>query len=111
MAVPERARAQPKFSVLGLGEPFIANICGKWLRPKLNDCFAALADIGLQQEGCYRPQEGRHEWLLRGGPTSRAGLAGLVPKTRIVSVADNKSERGSTKHRTTDKVMAKVAAR
>lgn len=31
--------------------------------------------------------------------------------TRIVSVADLMSERGSTKRRTTDNVMAKVAAR
>ena len=58
-----------------------------------------------------RPQAGRHEWLLRGGLTSRAELAGSVSKTRIVSVADLKSERGSTKRRTTDKVMDKVEAR
>lgn len=34
-----------------------------------------------------------------------------MSKTRIVSVADLKSERGSTKRRTTDKVMDKVEAR
>jgi hypothetical protein len=49
MAVPERARAQAKFSVLGLGKPFIANLCGKWLGLRLNACVAALADIGLQR--------------------------------------------------------------
>lgn len=43
MAIPERARALPKFSVLGLGEPFIANLCGKWLGLRLNGCFAAIA--------------------------------------------------------------------
>jgi len=34
-----------------------------------------------------------------------------VSRTRIVSVADLVSERGSTKRRTTDNVIAKVAAR
>jgi len=32
MATPERAWAQLKFCALGLGEPFIANLCGNWLR-------------------------------------------------------------------------------
>ena len=35
----------------------------------------------------------------------------MVSRTRIVSVADLMSERGSTKRRTTDKVMAKVMAK
>jgi hypothetical protein len=35
----------------------------------------------------------------------------LVSRIRIVSAADLMSERGSTKRRTTHKVMAKVAAR
>jgi hypothetical protein len=35
----------------------------------------------------------------------------LVSKARIVSVADLMCERGSTERRTTDKEMAKVAAR
>ena len=34
-----------------------------------------------------------------------------MSRTRIVSVADLVSERGSTKRRTTDNVIAKVAAR
>lgn len=46
MAVPERAWALPKFSVFGLSEPFIANLCGKWLGLRLNDCSAAVEVIG-----------------------------------------------------------------
>lgn len=46
MAVPERAWALQKFSAFGLSEPFIANLCGKWLGLRLNGCFAALADSG-----------------------------------------------------------------
>jgi hypothetical protein len=46
MAAPKRARAQPKFWALDLGEPFFAYRCGKWLGLRLNGCFAALADIG-----------------------------------------------------------------
>jgi hypothetical protein len=45
MAIPDRARAQPKFSVLVLGEPFIANLCGKWLGLRLNGCCAALPEV------------------------------------------------------------------
>lgn len=43
MAVPEHAWAQPKFWALSLGEPFIADLCGKWLGLRLNGCFAAIA--------------------------------------------------------------------
>jgi hypothetical protein len=43
MAVPEHAWAQPKFWALSLGEPFIADLCGKWLGLRLNGCFAAEA--------------------------------------------------------------------
>jgi hypothetical protein len=43
MAVPERSRAQPKFWALGLGEPFIAGLCGKGIWLRLNGCVAAVA--------------------------------------------------------------------
>jgi hypothetical protein len=56
MAVPERAWAQPKFWALGLGEPFIADLCGKWLGLRLNDCVAAVAVIdGCKLNCSYRP--------------------------------------------------------
>jgi hypothetical protein len=43
MAIPERARAKPNFWALGLGKPFIAYRCGKWLGLRLNGCVAAVA--------------------------------------------------------------------
>jgi hypothetical protein len=56
MAIPERARAQPNFWALVLGEPFIANFCGKWLGLRLNGCVAAGAVIDLPKLNCsYRP--------------------------------------------------------
>jgi hypothetical protein len=42
MAIPERARALPKFQAFGLGEQSIANLCGKWLVLRLNGCVAAV---------------------------------------------------------------------
>jgi hypothetical protein len=56
MAVPDRARAQPKFWALGLGEPFFAYRCGKWLGLRLTGCFAAEAadQIEVKKVG-YKP--------------------------------------------------------
>jgi hypothetical protein len=55
MAVPERTRAQPKFWALVLGEPFIANFCGKWLGLRLNGCVAAIAAfLPLRPNSRYR---------------------------------------------------------
>jgi hypothetical protein len=48
MAVPERSRAQPKFWALGLGEPFIAGLCGKGIWLRLNGCVAAKTVLGLK---------------------------------------------------------------
>jgi hypothetical protein len=70
MAIPERARALPKFSVLGLGEPFIANLCGKWLGLRLNGCCAALADIGLPRR---LPAIGQWQTLTAGWQRADSG--------------------------------------
>jgi hypothetical protein len=46
MAILERTRAQPKFQAFGLGEPSIANFCGKRFGQRLNGCFAAKTVLG-----------------------------------------------------------------
>jgi hypothetical protein len=66
MAIPDRARAQPKFCDLGLGEPFIANICGKWLGLGQNGCVAAISDMSAGPlEGMFRAEAAVQKTLLR----------------------------------------------